>query len=195
MTPYAINRRMKKKEQQKSANLTLSRGVEVGSDECYLVAKNSAPQHLSGNLARRALSAGIIWDTDLPGFGLRVQPTGHKAWILKYRERGRQRFVTLGPPTTLPIDAARLQARSMLEQAALDGLPTGRATKAALLFRDYASEFWQDYSRHWKPSTQKGNARILRGALLPRFWTIPPAYSPVSASAACFRWCVPLAHE
>ena len=84
--------------------------TEVGSDECYLVARKRAPQHLSGNVARRALSAGIVWDTDLPGFGLRIQPTGYKAWIVKFRERRRQRFVTLGPITTLPIDAARIQA-------------------------------------------------------------------------------------
>lgn len=160
---------MKKKEPPKSAVFDPVPGVEIGTDECYLVAENSAPQHLSGNVARRALSAGIIWDTNLPGFGLRVQPTGHKAWILKFRERGRQRFVTLGPTTTVPIDAARLQARAMLEQAALDGLPARRPTKASPLFRDYAGEFWQDYSRHWKPSTQKGNARVPRRALLPRF--------------------------
>ncbi len=160
---------MQKEEPQKSAVSASNTGVEVGSDECHLIAETSAPQHLSGNVARRALSAGIIWDTDLPGFGLRVQPTGHKAWIVKFRERGRQRFVTLGPTTALPIDAARLQARAVLEHAALDGLPARRPTKAAPLFRDYASEFWQDYSRHWKPSTQKGNARVLRRALLPRF--------------------------
>lgn len=160
---------MKKIAPQKSDILAATGGVEVGSDECHLVAENGVSQHLSGNVARRALGAGIVWDTDLPGFGLRVQPTGHKAWIIKFRERGRQRFVTLGPTATLPIDTARLQARAMLEQAALDGLPTPRTVKAAPLFRAYAGEFWQDYSRHWKPSTQKGNARILRRTLLPRF--------------------------
>lgn len=136
-------------------------------------------------MARRALSAGIIWDTDLPGFGLRIQPTGHKAWIVKFRERGRQRFVTLGPTTTVPIDAARLQARAMLEQAALDGLPARQPTKASPLFRDYASEFWQDYSRHWKPTTQKGNARVLRRELLPRFGEL--AVDAISRSDV-LRW-------
>lgn len=160
---------MKKAEPQKTAVIAAPMTTEVGSDVCYLVAEKRATQHLSGNIARRSLSAGIIWDSDLPGFGLRVQPTGYKAWIVKYRQRSRQRFVTLGPTATLPIDAARLQARAMLEQAALDGLPTRRAAKAAPRFCDYAAEFWRDYSRHWKPSTQKGNARILRRSLLPRF--------------------------
>lgn len=160
---------MKKEEPPKTAISAAPMSTEVGSAECYLVAGNGAPQHLSGNVARRTLRAGIVWDTDLPGFGLRVQPTGYKAWIVKFRERRLQRFVTLGPITTLPIDAARLQARAILDQAALDGLPTKRSAKAAPLFRDYAVEFWQDYSRHWKPSTQKSNARVLRRSLLPRF--------------------------
>lgn len=49
----------------------------------------------------------------------------------------------------------------------LDGLPVAQKAKrdnpGATLFRDFALRFWADYSRHWKPSTRKGNrARIFK---------------------------------
>ena len=116
---------------------------------------------LDGNLACRRLSFdGVIWDDHLTGFGLRVRPSGYKAWIVKLTERGRPRVVTLGPVTKSDARTARAKARELIERALLDGLPTKRAAgqgRAAPLFRDFAPEFWADYAHHWKPSTQKGS--------------------------------------
>ena len=37
-----------------------------------------------------------FFDTHLPGFGLRIADTGHKAWVVFYRISGRQRRYTIG---------------------------------------------------------------------------------------------------
>ena len=58
-----------------------------------------------------ALKAGnreyFVWDRDLKGFGLRVQPTGEKSYVVKYRAgSGRNaptRRVTLGPVGKLTL--------------------------------------------------------------------------------------------
>jgi integrase len=39
---------------------------------------------------------GTVWDTELPGFGLRISKLGAKTYVLKYRMHKLQRWYTLG---------------------------------------------------------------------------------------------------
>jgi integrase len=64
-----------------------------------------------------------LWDASLPGFGLRVTPTGVKTFILRYRpkgagRRGTKRFLTLGRYGALTPGQARNEARSLLGDVA-----------------------------------------------------------------------------
>ena len=126
---------------------------------------------LDGHVARRR--AGPVeqtfWDAELIGFGLRVQPSGHKSWIVKYVERGRQKKSTLGPVTKLSAAAARGRARAILADIATDGLPRPVSQAPAPLFGDYVETFWSDYARHWKPATQATNRGIIDRHLRPLF--------------------------
>jgi len=36
------------------------------------------------------------WDSELKGFGVRVEPTGRKVYIVKTRMQGEQRWLTIG---------------------------------------------------------------------------------------------------
>jgi len=62
-----------------------------------------------------------LWDRDLAGFGLRVQPTGVKSYIAFYRigvGRGaKQRQVTLGKSTAITCEAARREAQKYIGSA------------------------------------------------------------------------------
>ena len=51
----------------------------------------------------------IIWDTDLPGFGLKVTPAGTKVYFVYYRTKsGRQRKPSIGRAARV----SRIQARA-----------------------------------------------------------------------------------
>src|SRR5579871_785635 len=63
----------------------------------------------------------VIFDTLVPGFGLRVMPTGVRSYLVQYRNaQRRSRRLTIGKHGTATVDFARTKARKILE-AARDG--------------------------------------------------------------------------
>ena len=130
---------------------------------------------LNGNIARRKAGKRVIeyWDNELPGFGLRVHPSGRRTWFVMFRQRGKQRRASLGTSRQVTAIEARRMARDKLAEVALDGLPTRKTSKASAkrspLMRDYAERFWTDYARHWKPSTRQRNRTGLDRDILPAF--------------------------
>lgn len=141
-------------------------------------AANSAHVRLDGNIARRnvARSEFFWWDTELPGFGLRTFPSGTKSWFVQFRRRGKQQRIVLGRPGEMTALAARCAARAELGKVALDGLPAPKAhgrPAVSITFRDYAPRFWEDCSRHWKPSTRTRNHVEVFGHLVELFGDMP----------------------
>ena len=75
-----------------------------------------------------------VWDTRLAGFGLRVEKSGTKTFVLRYRadSGGRsapRRFMTVGRFGPLTVDEARRQARLLLASAATGDDPAGERQK------------------------------------------------------------------
>jgi len=56
----------------------------------------------------------VRWDSTVPGFGLRIYPTGRKAFILRYRVNGSKQLLTLGTYGVLTLEQARNLARQRL---------------------------------------------------------------------------------
>ena len=65
----------------------------------------------------------IVWDMTLPGFGCRVTPAGHKAFVIQYRVGGRSRQVTLGDYGVLTVEQARDRAKKLLGDVAAGADP------------------------------------------------------------------------
>lgn len=78
--------------------------------------------------AEKAAKRYHVWDSELAGFGLRVEPTGAKTFIAKYRAGGggrtaTQRVVTIGRFGSVTADQARKQAKKILGGAAVGNDP------------------------------------------------------------------------
>lgn len=76
-----------------------------------------------------------LWDGKLAGFGLRVEASGTKSFIIRYRPDGGgrsapRRFLTVGRFGALTVEEARQQAKKLLGAAAKGEDPAGdRRTK------------------------------------------------------------------
>jgi integrase len=124
-----------------------------------------------------------IWDRDLPGFGLRVEPTGVKSFVVKYRADGGgrsapQRMMTIGRFGPLTAELARRQAKTILGGAvagtdrAAELQAKRRELKMAALIDLYEKEgcFIQRGTRQgdpMKPRTKKNTLARLRNHVVP----------------------------
>ena len=128
---------------------------------------------LDGNFARRAhptrTGEYVVWDTELAGFGLRIRPSGSAYWTVRLRHRGKYRRVTFGRVEDVEARFARAQARRLLAEVALDGLPKRTAIKKTPRLSDYVDTYWTPIARYWKPSTAQRNLEAWRRDLAPVF--------------------------
>ncbi len=60
----------------------------------------------------------VIWDDELPGFGLRVFASGKRSYVIQYRSRGRSRRYTIGLHGVWTPEEARREAKAQLGRVA-----------------------------------------------------------------------------
>ena len=58
------------------------------------------------------------WDVNPKNFGVRVSPAGRKTFIVRYRNAGRYRRMSLGVYPTVSLTDARRHARQVLGEVA-----------------------------------------------------------------------------
>jgi integrase len=116
----------------------------------------------------------FAWDGKLAGFGLRVQPTGAKTYVVKYRAgsgRGAPtKRVTLGRVGTLTPDEARILARKTLGAVAHGSDPAAlrAAERRASTLRELAEVFLAEHvEAKRKPSTASHYRSLLEKVVLP----------------------------
>lgn len=102
----------------------------------------------------------VVWDTNIPGFGVRVGTTGAKTYIMKYRvgggRAGRVRWGVIGHHGALTPDQAREIARRWAAEVAAGGDPAGE--KIAKRNSPTVAELMAEYLKNHvqmrnKPST------------------------------------------
>ena len=60
----------------------------------------------------------VLWDDELPGFGLRIFPTGKRSYLIQYRADGRSRRYTIGLHGVWTPESARREAKAQLGRVA-----------------------------------------------------------------------------
>ena len=76
----------------------------------------------------------FIWCDEMPGFGVRIYPSGKRGYLVQYRADGRSRRARVGLHGHLTCDEARKEAMALLGQVAKGGDPAEeRATRRAAM--------------------------------------------------------------
>jgi integrase len=157
----------------------------------------------------------IVWDDGLPGFGVRVNPTG-KVWVVQYRVHGKSRRETIGRVGTVSIDQARDLAKASLAKAQLgidaQAEKDEAAARARLTLKHVADRYlanaaarlkprsFEEVQRHvmkkWLPLHGFQVHKITRATVAARLEEIASTHGRIAANraraalSALFSWAV-----
>ena len=115
----------------------------------------------------------IAFDTDLPGFGVRVMPSGKRFFLVQYRCHGRTRRVMIGQFGIVTAELARREATIKLGSVrGADGDPAALrdADRQSTTMKELGERFLNQYVPvRCKPSTQAEYRRSVELFLDPFF--------------------------
>lgn len=157
----------------------------------------------------------IEWDEVLPGFGVRVNPTG-KVWVVQYRAGGKSRRETIGRVDTVSLDVARETAKKTLARVQLGSDPHAEKAqakaRAKITFEAVAERYLkhaQDrlkprsfeeverhLKKHWQPLQGLPISEIRRALVATRLEEIAEQSGPIASNraraalSALFAWAV-----
>jgi integrase len=159
----------------------------------------------------------IVFDDQLPGFGVRLRAGGKRTWIVQYRVGAKQRRVTLGSVEALDPDEARKRAKSVFAKVHLGRDPQVEklTTRAKLqdtlgnVIAKYLSAYAEKNLRpktlievrrnlmvSWRPLHEAPAHSLKRSAVANRLAEIAEESGPIASNraraylAAMFSWAI-----
>ena len=158
----------------------------------------------------------IVFDDDLPGFGLRVRDGGSRVYVTQYKLGAKQRRITLGSTKELTLVQARSRAKDVLAKVHLGEDPAGSKSEARAratdTFKAVADRFLLHKKKKLRPASYYSTRlylmkhlrllhelridKIDRREIASRLSAIAEHHGAVSADrarsalSALFAWCV-----
>lgn len=107
----------------------------------------------------------IHWDSEIPGFGVRVTSGGVKSYILQARIRGREKRITLARCNDISADTARKRAMQLRGEISGGGDPVARRQRERMESVSLEKAF-EDYlmTKDLRPRTEHDMRRVLTEA-------------------------------
>jgi integrase len=117
-------------------------------------------------------SRDVRWDDAMPGFGIRIYPSGRKAFVLSYRIGTKKRLMALGDfdPLGPSLDEFRKRARRELNklEEGKDPLEEKKRIVQAKTFGDLLDRYINDYAKRRKKTWMKDQRRF--ELYIPKEW-------------------------
>ena len=115
----------------------------------------------------------VFWDRELPGFGVRVYPTGSKVYVVQTRTGGKSRRISLGRHGVITADKARKMAIESLMQLKSGQNPREKPA-SALTVEELTERYFKEYvQHHCKESTARAYRRLVDSFILPAYGHLP----------------------
>ena len=112
-----------------------------------------------------------VWDSEVPGFGVRVRPSGHRSFVWHGRVQGEPVRATVGPAALMTVEDARNEALALRVGTAPR---EAEGSSGAPLFRDFVLDEWLPaYRRRCAPSSCRSTDLVLKRQLIPAFGHLP----------------------
>jgi integrase len=112
----------------------------------------------------------IEWDSEIPGFGVRVTAAGVTSFVLDYRISGRQRRYTIGRHPELTVAAARLRAGE-LRIRILDGhdpMEERQQRRVEPTLGDLSTEYLERYAvPNKRPTSLRNDRQMIDNTIRP----------------------------
>lgn len=119
----------------------------------------------------------VWWDRELPGFGVRVYPSGSKVYMVHTRANGKSTRVTIGSHRLWSVREARREAARNIASLKKGGRPTRPGAPPRPVAGPTIAELAEDYMNqyvalHCKSSTARSARHLVDKHVVPQFGSL-----------------------